>query len=171
MIRVCPTLSRVRTTSSLLDPLREDFQGDGCFLNSEKFVMWLIFPASVPFLEDKGAIMVLIVSSWYSGVVGHLKKKCSLFCRVVYRNLLMHLMCSRSSVIFELIIMRSLVTVFLQLCQRLSSDVSHFQTSRLESLLDRNLSHDGTREVHKVGAANFVTFIVVIIFLLNIFPF
>jgi len=29
--------------------------------------------------------MVLIVSSWYSGVVKHLTKKCGLFCRVVYR--------------------------------------------------------------------------------------
>ena len=47
--------------------------------------MGLIFPASVPFLKDKGAVMVLIFSSWYSGVVGHLKKKSSLFCRVVYR--------------------------------------------------------------------------------------
>ena len=28
--------------------------------------------------------MVLIVSSWYAGVVRHLKKKCVLFCRVVY---------------------------------------------------------------------------------------
>jgi len=37
--------------------------------------MGLILPASVPFLEDKGAIMVLIVSSWYSGVVTHLKEK------------------------------------------------------------------------------------------------
>jgi len=46
--------------------------------------MGLIFPASVPFLEDKGAIMVLIDSSWYS--VRHLKKKCGLFCRVVYRT-------------------------------------------------------------------------------------
>jgi len=46
--------------------------------------MGLIFPASVPFLEDKGAIMALIVSSWYSGVVGHLRNKCGLFCRVVY---------------------------------------------------------------------------------------
>ena len=45
----------------------------------------LIFPASVPFLEDTGAIMALIVSSWYSGVVRHLRKKCGLFCRVVYR--------------------------------------------------------------------------------------
>jgi len=47
--------------------------------------MGLIFPTSVPFLEDKGAIMVLIVSSWYSGVTGHLRNKCGLFCRVVYR--------------------------------------------------------------------------------------
>ena len=37
--------------------------------------MGLIFPESVPFLEDKGAIVVLIVSSWYSGVVRHLRKK------------------------------------------------------------------------------------------------
>ena len=81
MIRVCPTISRVRTTSSLLDTLREDFQGGGCFLNSEKFGMGLVFPAIVPFLEDKGAIMVLIM---YSRVVRHLKK-CGLFCRVVYR--------------------------------------------------------------------------------------
>ena len=61
------------------------FPGGGCFLNSEKFVMGLIFPASVPFLEDKGAIMVLIVSSWYCGVVRHLRKKCGLLCSVVYR--------------------------------------------------------------------------------------
>ena len=47
--------------------------------------MGLIFPASVPFLEDKGATMVLIVSSWYLGVVRHLRKKCGLFFRVVYR--------------------------------------------------------------------------------------
>jgi len=47
--------------------------------------MGLIFRASVPFLEDKGAIMVLIVSSWYSGVVSHLGKKCGLLCRVLYR--------------------------------------------------------------------------------------
>jgi len=47
--------------------------------------MGLIFPASVPFLEDKGAIMVLIVSSWYLEVVRHLRKKCGLFCRVVHR--------------------------------------------------------------------------------------
>ena len=37
--------------------------------------MGLIFPASVPFLKDKGAIMVLIVSSWYSGVVKILEEK------------------------------------------------------------------------------------------------
>jgi len=36
-------------------------------------------------LENKGAIMVLIVSSWYSGVVRHLRKKCGPFCRLVYR--------------------------------------------------------------------------------------
>ena len=47
--------------------------------------MGLTFPASLPFLEDKGAIMVLIVSSWYSGVIRHLRKKCGLICRVVYR--------------------------------------------------------------------------------------
>jgi len=35
-------------------------------------------------LEDKGAIMVLIISSWYSGVVRHLGKKWGLFCPVVY---------------------------------------------------------------------------------------
>jgi len=29
--------------------------------------------------------MVLIASRWYSGVVEHLRKKCGLFCRVVYR--------------------------------------------------------------------------------------
>jgi len=29
--------------------------------------------------------MVLIVSSWYSGVVRYLRKKCGLSCRVVYR--------------------------------------------------------------------------------------
>ena len=75
MIRVCPTLSRVRTTSSLLDPLREDFQGKGV----EKFVIGLIFPSSVPFLGDKGAIMVLIVSSWYSGVVRHLRRSVACF--------------------------------------------------------------------------------------------
>jgi len=46
--------------------------------------MGLIFPESVPFLEDKGAILVLIVSSWYSGVVRYLRRKCGLFCRVVY---------------------------------------------------------------------------------------
>ena len=46
--------------------------------------MGLIFAASVPFLEDEGAIMVLIISSWYLGVVRHLRKKCSLFCRVDY---------------------------------------------------------------------------------------
>jgi len=71
-------------TSSLLAPLMEDFQEGEYFLNSEKFVMGLIFPESVPFLEDKGAIMVRIVSSWYLGVVGHLRKKCGLFCRVLY---------------------------------------------------------------------------------------
>ena len=32
--------------------------------------------------------MVLIVSSWYSGVVRHLRKKCGLFRRVVYRMVL-----------------------------------------------------------------------------------
>jgi len=32
------------------------------------------------------AIMVLIVSSWYSAVVRRLRKKCGLFCRVVYRT-------------------------------------------------------------------------------------
>jgi len=47
--------------------------------------MGLIFPASIPFLEDKGTIMVLIVSSWYAGVVRHLRKKCGQLCRVVYR--------------------------------------------------------------------------------------
>ena len=51
--------------------------------------MGLVFPASVPFLEDKGAIMVLIVSSWYSGVVRHLRTKCDLFCCVVYRIVFM----------------------------------------------------------------------------------
>ena len=44
--------------------------------------MGLIFPESVPFLEDKEAIMVLIFSSWY---FRHLRKKCGLFCRIVYR--------------------------------------------------------------------------------------
>jgi len=29
--------------------------------------------------------MVLIVGSWYAGVVRHLRKKCGLLCRVVYR--------------------------------------------------------------------------------------
>ena len=47
--------------------------------------MGQIFPENVPFLEGKGAIMVLIVSSWYSGIVRHLRKKCGLFCHVVYR--------------------------------------------------------------------------------------
>jgi len=46
--------------------------------------MGLIFPESVPFLEDKGVIVVLIVSSWYLGVVRHLRKKYGLFCRLVY---------------------------------------------------------------------------------------
>jgi len=66
-------------------PPKGGFPGDGCFLNTEKFVRGLISPASAPFLEGKGAIMVLVVSSWYSGVVRHLTKKCGLFCRVVYR--------------------------------------------------------------------------------------
>jgi len=47
--------------------------------------MGLIFAASVPFLEDIRAIMVLKISSWYSGVVRHLRKKCGLFRRVIYR--------------------------------------------------------------------------------------
>jgi len=38
-------------------------------------------------MEGEGAIMVLIVSSWFSGVVRHLRKKCDLLCRVVYRIL------------------------------------------------------------------------------------
>jgi len=46
--------------------------------------MGLILPASVPFLEDKGAIIVFTVSSWHLGDSRHLRKKCGLFCRVVY---------------------------------------------------------------------------------------
>ena len=69
----------MRTTSALLDPLRKDFHGVGVFLIVRKFVMGLIFPASAPFLEDKGAIMVLIVSSWYSGVVRHLRRSVACF--------------------------------------------------------------------------------------------
>ena len=36
-------------------------------------------------MDDRRAIMVLIVSSWYSGVVRYLRKKFGLLCRVVYR--------------------------------------------------------------------------------------
>jgi len=44
----------LRMISEHFSQCKGRFLWGGCFLNSEKFVMGLIFPARVPFLEDKG---------------------------------------------------------------------------------------------------------------------